>query len=45
MTLNGEMSLVAILLQIENVFDAKLIEQDGELWFSHIRARGGIDDE
>jgi hypothetical protein len=33
MSLEGEISLKAILLQIENVFDARLVERDGELWF------------
>ena len=33
MSLQGEISLKAILLQIENVFDARLVERSGELWF------------
>lgn len=36
MSLEGEMSLMAILLQIENVFDARLVEDDGHLWFVSI---------
>ena len=33
MNLTGEMTLMSILLQIENVFDAKLTLRDGALWF------------
>jgi len=40
MTLNGEMTLLAILLQIENVFRAKLVEHDGELWFTLVGRAG-----
>lgn len=36
MSLNGEMTLLAILLQIENVFDAKLTLKDGHLWFVRV---------
>jgi len=43
MSLNGEMSLLSILLYIENVFDAKLVVRNGELWF--LRARGPKDKE
>ena len=38
MSLEGEMSLMAILLQIENVFDARLVESEGHLWFVSIEA-------
>lgn len=31
-TLSGEMSLLAVLLQLENVFDGKFAVKDGELW-------------
>ncbi len=31
-TLSGEMSLLAVLLQLENVFDGKFIVKDGDLW-------------
>ena len=41
MTLTGEMTLLAILLQIENVFEAKLVESDGELWFTRVKVSGG----
>lgn len=33
MSLNGQMSLLSILLYIENVFDAKLVVRNDELWF------------
>jgi len=33
MTLRGNMTLLSILLQIENIFDARLIVKDGHLWF------------
>lgn len=39
MSLQGEISLKAILLQIENVFDARLVEKDGELWFVRLQAK------
>jgi hypothetical protein len=45
MSLKGEMTLLAILLQIENVFHAKLIEQDGELWFTLVGKSGELRDE
>ncbi|MCK6461733.1 MAG: hypothetical protein L6Q95_17775 [Planctomycetes bacterium] len=32
MSLNGEMSLLSVLLQIENVFDGKFVVRDGHLW-------------
>lgn len=35
-SMHGEMSLLAILLQIENVFDCKLVEDEGELWFTNV---------
>jgi hypothetical protein len=41
MSLNGEMSLLSILLYIENVFDAKLVVRNDELWF--VRAGGERD--
>jgi len=31
-TLSGEMSLLAVLLQLENVFDGKFVVRDGKLW-------------
>lgn len=31
-TLSGEMSLLAVLLQLENVFDGKFVVKDGKLW-------------
>ena len=37
MTLKGEMSLLSILLQIENVFDARLILKNGHLWFTRVK--------
>ncbi len=45
MSLAGEMTLLAILLQIENVFQAKLIEQDGELWFTLVSKTGQAKEE
>ena len=33
-TLSGEMSLLAVLLQLENVYDGKFVVQDGTLWFA-----------
>jgi hypothetical protein len=33
MSLKGEMTLLAVLLQCENVFDAKVEMKDGHLWF------------
>ena len=36
MSLRGEMTLLSILLQIENVFDAKLIRKNGDLWFVRV---------
>ncbi|HEX5138425.1 MAG TPA: hypothetical protein VFY93_15730 [Planctomycetota bacterium] len=32
MSLSGEMSLLSILLQIENVFEGKFIVREGQLW-------------
>jgi hypothetical protein len=42
MSLNGQMSLLSILLYIENVFDAKLVVRNDELWFVRV---GGEKDE
>ena len=36
MSLRGNMTLLAILLQIENVYDAKLIVKKGHLWFVRV---------
>ncbi|MHC4933353.1 MAG: hypothetical protein ACYTGV_14305 [Planctomycetota bacterium] len=33
MSLTGDMSLLSILLQIENVYDSRLVDDGGELWF------------
>lgn len=33
MSLSGEMSLLSVLLQIENVYDGKFVVKDGHLWF------------
>jgi hypothetical protein len=32
MSLSGEMSLLSVLLQIENVFEGKFVVRDGHLW-------------
>jgi len=32
LSLHGDMSLLAVLLQIENVFDGKFVVKDGHLW-------------
>jgi len=37
-SLNGEMSLLAVLLYLENLWDAQLIVKGGKLWFIRIRA-------
>ena len=34
LSLSGEMSLLAVLLQIENVFDGKFVVKEDGLWFS-----------
>lgn len=39
LSLRGEMSLLSILLYIENVFDAKLVLRDGHLWFMRIERK------
>jgi len=36
LSLRGDMSLLAILLYIENVFDAKLVLREGSLWFVRV---------
>lgn len=36
MTLRGNMTLLAILLQIENIFDARLVVKDRHLWFVRV---------
>jgi hypothetical protein len=45
MSLEGELSLKAILLQIENVFDAQLVERNGELWFVGLGSSPDADEE
>lgn len=37
-SLNGEMSLMAVLLYLENLWDAQLVVKNGKLWFIRIRA-------
>jgi hypothetical protein len=37
-SLNGEMSLLAVLLYLENLWDAQLTIRNGKLWFVRIRA-------
>jgi hypothetical protein len=37
-SLNGEMSLLAVLLYLENLWDAQLVVKDGKLWFIRSRA-------
>jgi hypothetical protein len=37
-SLNGEMSLLAVLLYLENLWDAQLTIKNGKLWFVRIRA-------
>ncbi|MHC4974118.1 MAG: hypothetical protein ACYTG3_17505 [Planctomycetota bacterium] len=37
-SLNGEMSLMAVLLYLENLWDAELVVKDGKLWFIRTRA-------
>jgi hypothetical protein len=47
-SLNGEMSLMAVLLYLETLWDAELVVKDGKLWFIRIRAEVrqlGKDDE
>jgi len=39
MSLRGEMTLLSILLYVENVFDAKLTPIDGHLWFVPVSRR------
>ncbi|MHC4225045.1 MAG: hypothetical protein ACYSX0_04155 [Planctomycetota bacterium] len=41
MSLSGDMSLLAILLQIENVYDARLVDDGGELWFVTVQEHRG----
>jgi hypothetical protein len=47
-SLSGEMSLMAVLLYLENLWDAQLIVKNGKLWFIRTRAeirKLGEDDE
>ena len=37
-SLHGEMSLMAVLLYLENLWDAQLVVKDGKLWFIRSRA-------
>jgi hypothetical protein len=37
-SLNGEMSLLAVLLYLENLWDAQLTIKNGKLWFVRLRA-------
>jgi hypothetical protein len=37
-SLNGEMSLLSVLLYLENLWDAQLVLKGGKLWFIRIRA-------
>ena len=37
-SLNGEMSLLSVLLYLENLWDAQLVLKGGKLWFVRIRA-------
>ncbi len=37
MSLSGKMTLLSILLQVENVFDAKLIYRNDTLWFVRVK--------
>lgn len=39
MSLSGEMSLMSILLYMENVFDAKLVLRNDKLWFIPVSRR------
>jgi hypothetical protein len=39
LSLNGEMSLLAILLQLENVFDGKFVVRDGNLWIALVETQ------
>ena len=41
MTLKGQMSLLSILLYIENVWDAKIIQKGKDLWFEAIPSTDG----
>lgn len=36
LSLNGQMSLLAVFLQIENVFDGKFVVKDGHLWLVRV---------
>jgi hypothetical protein len=46
-SLNGEMSLLAVLLYLENLWDAQLVVKDGNLWFirSHAEVRKMDEDD
>jgi len=47
-SLEGEMSVLAILLYIENIWDAELIVKNDKLWFVHVKTEAktiGEDDE
>jgi len=45
LSLRGEMSLLSILLYIENVFDAKLVLKEGSLWFVRVANPTPSEDE
>ena len=44
MSLIGEMSLAAIFEHIQNTFQVKIINDDGELWFTHDKSKPAPDD-
>ncbi len=44
MSLVGEMSLVAIFEHIQNTFRVKIVNDDGELWFTHDKSKPATDD-
>ena len=44
MSLIGEMSLAAIFEHIQNTFQVKIIDDDGELWFTHDKSKPAPDD-
>ncbi|MDH3590281.1 MAG: hypothetical protein OER88_00270, partial [Planctomycetota bacterium] len=41
-SLEGEMSLLAILLYIENAYDARLVVEKGKLWLEPLMADEGV---
>ena len=44
MSLVGAMSLTAIFEHIQNTFQVKIINDDGELWFTHDKSKPAPDD-